>query len=56
MFILHFEKQTISGFHFFLLVLDSVKPQIKSWFRSPLRLTQQYQRYNGNSKAYIKTP
>ena len=23
-------------FYFFLLVLDSVKPQIKSWFRSPL--------------------
>ena len=25
-----------SYIHFFLLVLDSVKPQIKSWFRSPL--------------------
>jgi hypothetical protein len=25
-----------SYFHFFLLVLNSVKPQIISWFRSPL--------------------
>ena len=43
-----------SYFHFFLLVLDSVKPQIKSWFRSLLRHCKSIELYTSslNRKQY----
>jgi len=43
-----------SNFHFLLLVLDFVKPQIKSWFHSPLRHCKSIELYTSslNRKQY----